>query len=272
MINEREDVYFNKVYILQSLDDGERRTGDEIQSKIRNISLKDHSIDVELIDLKSTNDFFKTIQAIKSTIPNGTLPFIHFEIHGSKDGLVLTSGDFISWSNLKEPLRDTNILTKNNLFISLATCFGAHLLNIYKPWEPCPFYGYIGPLASAGNRDLEDSYSVFFEVLLLENNFAKAISALLDTVPSNSNNYAYLNCFGYFKMLTDLYKEQNNNPRIWNARVKEIVNKHKERHPQNKLSNNELRKQVERLLLTGKEDEEFERMAEVFFHKRKEYL
>jgi len=271
MIKEREDVYFNKVFILQSLEDKERRTGDEIELKIKNISFKTRNIEVKLTDIKSSDEFFRTIQGINSAVSNGTLPFIHFEIHGSDEGLGLSNGDYITWNKLKEPLRDINILTKNNLFISLATCFGAHLLKIYKPWEPCPFYGYIGPLKSADNRDLEASYSIFFETLLLENNFAKAISDLLNAAPSNPNNYAYLNCYGYFKMLKDLYKEENKNPRIWNTRVKEIMNKYKERPNHKKLSGKELKKLVERLLLTGKEDEEFDKMEEVFFHQRPHY-
>ena len=81
----------------------------------------------------------------------------------------------------KEALRNLNIKSKNNLFISLATCYGGHLLKIYKPWETCPFFGYIGPSELVYNLDLEASYSAFFETLLTENDFSKAIEKLQNT-------------------------------------------------------------------------------------------
>lgn len=263
---ERTEVYFNKVFILQSLKN-ERRTGDEIEIKIKNISYRDNRTTGKLIDIESKQHFFKILGDIKNESLTGTLPFIHFEIHGSVEGLELDTGEQIQWDQLKEPLREINKIAKNNLFVSLATCFGAHLLKLYKPWETCPFYGYIGPLKEVRSIEVEASYSTFFEVLLLENDFAKAIKALQDTVPTNSNNYVFLNCYAYFDRLMTMYKEENLNPRIRSARIKDVVRKFKEGHPNTGLSNNEIKKHAERLFLTNKEDEEFERMRTVFLHE-----
>jgi hypothetical protein len=265
-MKEKDEVYFNKIFILQSLIN-ERHTGEEIEIKIKNISYKKKNIDVLLIDVLDKHHFFKVLDDIKNQVAKGILPFIHFEIHGSILALVLANEEQITWEELKHPLLEINKMTHNNLFVSLATCYGAYLLKIYKPWEPCPFYGYIGPMAEVKNIEVEASYSIFFEVLLLEDDFSKAIEALQNTIPTNSINYAFLNCYGYFDKLISLYKEGSLDPRVRAARAKQIVKKFKKRNPDSGLSNNEIKKQAERQILTHKEDEEFERMRKVFLHE-----
>lgn len=266
MEKEKEDVYFNRIFILQSLPSDERRTGDEIELKIKYLSYRGAPISVELSDIFTPDDLFQTLDKIKGLVSTGILPFIHFEIHGSKQGLVLSNNELVEWHKLKGILLDLNKKTKNNLFISLATCHGGHLLKIYKPWEPCPFYGYIGPTEEVYNLDLEASFSSFFETLLTENNFARAIEQLQLTVDGNSSKYAFLNCYGYFDRLIKLYKEENNNPRIRNDRVKDIIKKYKIRYPGRRLTNKEIKREADRLVLTNAEDEEFERMRKIFLH------
>jgi hypothetical protein len=264
---EKEDVYFNKIFIIQSLPSDQRRTGDEIELRIKYLSYRGNLVNVELTDINSSDDLFQTLNSINRLVSSGVLPFIHFEIHGSKQGLSLANNELVEWHKLKDILLDLNKKTKNNLFISLATCYGGHLLKIYKPWEPCPFYGYIGPTEEVYPLDLEASFSEFFETLLTENDFAKAIEKLQLTVDGNSSKYAFLNCYGYFDRLIKLYKEEIDNPRIRKERVKEIIKKYKSRYPENKLTSKELKKEAERLVLTNAEDEEFERMRKIFLHE-----
>lgn len=267
MKREKEDVYFNKIFILQSLPSNEKQTGIEIELRIKYLSFKNKSIGAELIDIHTSVDLYQTLDRVKELIPGGILPFIHFEIHGSKQGLVLSNDELVEWDKLKGVLLDLNKKTKNNLFVSLATCYGGHLLKIYKPWEPCPFYGYIGPTEEVYNLDLEASFSTFFETLLTENDFAKAIEQLQLTVEGNSSKYAFLNCYGYFDKLMTLYKDENKNPRIRNERVKDIIKKYKEHYPLKRLTNKEIKREAERLVLTNAEDEEFERMKKIFLHE-----
>ncbi|MBI1767637.1 MAG: hypothetical protein HYR67_04615 [Bacteroidetes bacterium] len=267
MILEKENVYFNRIFIIQSLPDGDKRTGDEIELKIKYISFKESSITVELIDVDSRSSFFNELKKIRELIPNGILPFIHFEIHGNEHGLVLSNNELLEWNDLKEPLRDLNKRTKNNLFISLATCYGGYLLRIYKPWEACPFYGYIGPIGIAFDNDLEASYSAFFETLLLTNDFANATEKLQETVEGNSKLYISMNCSQYFNNLVAQYKEENKNPRIQNERVKQIVKNLKKEYSNRGVSNKKIKREADRFFLTNKEDEEIEKMSKIFFHK-----
>jgi hypothetical protein len=265
MVSEKENVYFNRIFVIQSLPEGDRRTGDEIELRIKYISFKDPSITVELIDIDSRSAFFNSLKLINRLIPNGILPFIHFEIHGNKQGLVLSNNEFVEWSDIKEPLRYLNKQTKNNLFISLATCYGGYLLNLYKPWEACPFYGYIGPISTAIDIELEASYSAFFETLLLTNDFANATEKLQETVEGNSKLYICINCTQYFNHLTSQYKEENKNPRIRNDRVMQITRHLKKEYPNRSIK--EIKREADRFFLTNKDEEEIEKMSRVFFHK-----
>lgn len=266
-MKERDEVYFNKIFIIQSLSSNERPTGREIESKIKYLSYKDLPINVQLIDVHTSDELIGALIEINAVIPKGILPFIHFEIHGSKQGFILSNNELVEWNKIKDTLLTINKSTKNNLFISLATCYGGYLLNIYKPWEPCPFYGYIGPTEEVYNRDLEASYSVFFEILLTLNDFAKAIEMLQMTVDGNSGKYAFLNCYGYFDRLMKLYKEENENPKVISRRTNDIIKKYKERNPQGILTNKELRREVAKLLFNKAEDHEFEKMRKIFFHE-----
>lgn len=265
-MSERLNIYFNKIFILQSLR-YERRTGDEIFTKVRQISFRDGSITGVLIDIRDKEHFFQVLSGIRHESIRGIKPFIHFEIHGSVEGFELDTGERIAWELLKEPLREINKTTGNNLFISLATCFGAYLLKIYKPWETCPFVGYISPLREVKNHELEASYSVFFEVLLLEKDFDKAIKALQDTVPRNPKDYVFLNCVGYFDRLISIYKGEKDDPKKRTARAKAIERKFRLKNPGTRLSSKEIKRHADRLLLT-EEENEIQRMRAVFLHER----
>jgi len=267
MRREKEDVRFNRIFIIQSLGADERQTGNEIELLIKHLSFQGKNISVELTNIEESSGLFRTIEKIDNLIPSGILPFIHFEIHGSKQGLELSNDELVEWDKLKEPLRNLNIKTKNNLFISLATCYGGHLLKIYKPWETCPFFGYIGPTEPIKHLDLEASYSAFFETLLTENDFSKAIEKLQNTVNGNSSKYAFLNCHGYFNRLMDTYKEENQNPRIRNQRTKDLITKFKQRYSDKGLSNKEIKREADRLILTNAEDDLFEEWRKTFFHE-----
>lgn len=82
---------------------------------------------VEDIRITSKKAFFRIMKRIKEEIKNiGVLPYIHFECHGCPNGLSLEGKGTIKWSDLSSHLTEINILSKNNLFLSFATCYASH--------------------------------------------------------------------------------------------------------------------------------------------------
>jgi hypothetical protein len=108
--------------------------------------------------------------------------------------------------------------SRNNLFISLATCYGANFLYIYDLWKECPFYGYVGPISEVDTRDVENSYSAFFEALLDTQNFDFAIQALRQTKETNSSSYLFATCHIFFEHLVRKFGGDRKNSRIQRER------------------------------------------------------
>ena len=257
-------VRFNKVCILQSLDEAERQTGDEIYSLIKYTSLK-YPIFYTLVHLDSSRDLFSALQNIKlQTTQEKVIPYIHFEIHGTKEGFQMNNNDVVRWEQLKHPLLEINKLTGNNLFVSLATCFGAYLFKILNLREPCPFYGYICPDHEVGNVKVEADFSIFFETLLVEKSFDRAIETLLYSTPDRSPNYSYLNCYGLFDMMAEKYRSKNRNRgRV----VNNLISSYRTHHPTSKLTVNQVRSKVKYPLRNGWEKKELETMKKYFTHE-----
>jgi hypothetical protein len=261
------NLEFNKIFIIQSLADDER-TGDEINKRIGFVLLrqKDDIIKNELIDVSNSSEFFNALTKVLQSISEGYYPYIHFEIHGCPSGFVLLNDDFVGWDQLKAPLLEINVRCKNNLYVSLATCYGAGLIRLFKPWEVCPFFGYIGPEHEVDTPEVEATYIEYFDSLLTERSFSKALIQLRKTVPGNEENYQVLNCLEYFRMLYELSREQGrfSNPREINQLKKTIVNDMKKTHP-NK-SKKELRKVVERLDFEKYEENAYKKIRKIFLH------
>ena len=153
---EEGSIYFNKIIVLQSLDANGRKTGTEIYDDI--ISRRawaDPNLSTELVNIDNKKHLFYYLNKLKQDSSSyGILPFIHWEMHGFEDGLVLTSDESIYWEEILNALRDINIASKNNLFISVSTCFGGRIQFIIDITQPCPFRGFIGPMEVIGDNDL----------------------------------------------------------------------------------------------------------------------
>jgi hypothetical protein len=61
------------------------------------------------------------------------LLYLHFEMHGCREGLMLNSGELLSWEELYQYFVLINSRLQNQLFVSLATCFGAYIINSVDP-------------------------------------------------------------------------------------------------------------------------------------------
>ncbi len=171
------------------------------------------------------------------------LPYLHFEMHGSKnkDGLILKTGELVKWDMIYKGLQSINITSKNNLFISMASCYGAYLIKAYKKVnEPCPFYGFIGPLNNIGERDLEDSYENYFTKLLDTKDFTRAIKELKASNIDNPNEYIFLNSDAYFDLIIDNLQKKDEKSKTFKDLYKSARNDKRFSHVSNNILRNVL--------------------------------
>jgi hypothetical protein len=101
---------------------------------------------INFYKVKDSTDLFSILDDIADASKNkGLKPWVHFEMHGQVDGLRLMNEELVPWNQLAKPIRLINTNCGNNLFVALATCYGAHFLKLYKRFDlSAPFYGYVG--------------------------------------------------------------------------------------------------------------------------------
>src|SRR4051794_29565573 len=96
------DIKFNCIVIIQSMDDP--KPGQEIERTIRYTCMREDLEDnmVQLFNVVTKRDLFELLYSIyvQSKFSN-CKPFLHFEMHGSEDGIVLRSGERIIWKGLE---------------------------------------------------------------------------------------------------------------------------------------------------------------------------
>jgi len=98
-------------------------------------------------EIKSSQELINTLKEIAQLVKNGLLPIIHLESHGDKEnGIEIgMSKEMVSWQVLVEPIRNINVLSKNNLCMVITACFGFYAIRPTSIDEPTPFFMLISP-------------------------------------------------------------------------------------------------------------------------------
>jgi hypothetical protein len=80
----------------------------------------------------------------------GRLPILHLSMHGNATGISLTSGDFLSWDELRRFLLPLIRTMRGGLLVCMSSCFGSSgcRMAMYSDGEPC-FWALVGNRGSA---------------------------------------------------------------------------------------------------------------------------
>lgn len=112
---------------------------------------------------------------------------------GNKNGLRLASGDLVSWEELYADLVRINVAIKNELFITMAVCYGNYLLCTAQINRPTAFRGMIGSFEEIYEYDLVIRYEEFYKELFESLDINKAYDRLLKANPTLPDSYK---CYG----------------------------------------------------------------------------
>jgi hypothetical protein len=187
---------FNKIYVIESLFPEDEKSGEILHNDIirRKIEQTKSGIEHELILVNNKEEFFKAFDYIRQEVIYRLVnPIIHFEIHGCKEGFVLNSDELIEWKDLQMRLLELNLLTKNNLFLSLATCYGGHIHKVISPRMWTPFWGYVGLLDEVYEDQVMAGFQEFFDELLTSLNFGTATQRLNQNNPKLPTEFYFCN-------------------------------------------------------------------------------
>lgn len=205
-------IYFNKIYVIESLEDSDKKTGTLLHNDIikRKIEQQNSECASSLNIIKNRSEFDSLFIEIKyEIIFNLVNPYLHFELHGSEDGLILSSGELVSWVELTSKLRDMNIISKNNTFVSLASCYGGYFFNGIDFKKRSPVWGYVGTLEEVSESDVMVGFHEFFEELFNSKSFGRATEKLNSDIDPKIK-FRYMNVESMFIHIIDKFFEDEN--------------------------------------------------------------
>ncbi|QIL42387.1 hypothetical protein G7074_25870 [Pedobacter sp. HDW13] len=176
----KQTIYFNFIYVIESLGAGEVKTGTNIYNDVLRYKVKLHEgFGTQLLPVANKVEFIAALNEIcERTGPLSHRPYLHLEIHGNRAGLGINNGELITWDELYSLLVRINEKLQNQLFLSLATCYGAYLFNAISPFNRSPFFGFVGNVQKIPSGEIEYAFSEYFSALLEKLDLDEALLAL----------------------------------------------------------------------------------------------
>jgi hypothetical protein len=265
-LNQARQFEFNSIYVIDSLGPEELQTGSELYNDIirRRLITLDF-VTGHYVHVNTRDELFALLAEIKNKVVQGThFPFLHFEVHGKPEGVVLCSDETVAWNELTGWLRLINIATRNNLFVSLATCHGAYIIGEVLPSEPCPFFACVAPWEKVIAEDVLESFQTFFDFILSVRppekiNFNDAVN-YLNLLNGRAWRYYHYNSELLFEKVFEDYEVALGRGRAHSDRVKELTLQ-VYNQPLNRRSKNSIKREVEERLLRDRhvQKEKFKR-------------
>ena len=107
------------------------------------------------------------------------IPIIHFSCHGNKEGIGLTSGEFVSWDALKGLLSPINKALEGALVICMSSCSGFSGCEMAMSEDgDLPFYGLIGHTETPVWSDAAVAFVTFYHRFFKGTPVVEAVKAM----------------------------------------------------------------------------------------------
>ncbi len=175
-----KNIHFNEIRIFKNLKPGEN-SANKLYEDLSLYKYKHPDIlDIYLDEFETKDDLKKLFEDVKDRIKTKKrFPIIHFEAHGNKEGIRLSSGILISWSELNEDLLSINFLYRNELIVAMGVCFGFYieynaLTALVSIDRRGPYFGLLGSHEELSNDEIYVSFYKFYTKLLNGNDFQTA--------------------------------------------------------------------------------------------------
>lgn len=211
-----------KVFVLESLEEGDRLTGTNLYNDLISYELPLASkLFNKIID---EGDWYGVIEDIKENVQLRDVVFIHLEIHGNSrgTGIVLKNGTEILFDRICEDFRVINKKIGCNLYVTLAVCHGLFLITGLLPLKEMPFCGVIGSQEEIKVKDLELRFYEFYKTFLEFNDIEFAMEELQKANSGIPSSYKYVkpevifynSWISYLKDSSDSDWQKNNTKKV----------------------------------------------------------
>jgi len=217
------EALFNKIWVIESLKNGNLKTGyNLVHDQLAHINFKNPAIEVVYESPENKENFLQILNNIHDDASqNDNYPMIHIDCHGNKDGLEVTSGEIITWEDLRPILIKINIACKLNLVILLASCNGAHLIKVVTKLDRAPFWAVIGSNIEVTVGSVEQNYGEFYRVFADNLDGNAAMKALNQGKQDQEREYHFLSALGLF---VKAYSQYHNDYCVGKGKKQRIEN------------------------------------------------
>lgn len=154
------------VYIIESLHEGDMRTGSNLHDVLRqkSVDYPDFCFTSQYVSIFDKKSFIAKLQEIANDIDKyNKIPILQIECHGDRKYLLLSSNEHVEWVELFNSIRVINEKSRNNLLLNLSMCNGEAVIKEIDPKKRAPFRAVIGPEGEAKAFDLQNAWIKFYD-------------------------------------------------------------------------------------------------------------
>lgn len=212
---------FNHIYVIETLYEDEygqnEQTGKALYRDLLRWSAERHQwLEASYKFVHNSTELFDALTRIKADATTGKIfPLVHIEGHGNQTGLETgkdETREILRWETLTAVFREINVATKNNLLLTIATCYGSNIYKGIRISERAPFFGFIAPLAKVSFGEIAEGFNTFFDSIINTSRFDDAVMALRGPFNGSPPRLTYLHCETLFRKVADNILEEWRNP------------------------------------------------------------
>lgn len=234
---------FNKLYIIESLPDGDLKTGKILYEDLFKWHKENgNSFDAEYLPIKNAeglNLFFDIITSeYRSTYIRPTL---HFETHGNEEGIQLKSGEIYYWNDLLDRLSDINYYSRNYLLLVLALCKGGYVLSAIENHitKRAPFFAAVYSYDIVITEELSRGFYNFYTEIFISRSAKNAMDKLCAEIKNEASHFKLISCAHILKSCFESYLVEHCNRKMVQKRTEGFITKLK--HSNNQIDINKIR-------------------------------
>lgn len=186
--------------IIQSLGKTEKQTGKILSEElIKYKQFKEPNLTCEFYDVNSKNELLELLKKISNETASGKFhPILHFETHGSVEGIQISNGERVSWESLIPLFREINIALKNYLLICFGSCFGGSIISLINPRLRSPFRSVVASVSEVGVEDVLAGFEAFYDCFFFSLDIQKSLDAMNQSTGGEKIKFHHLiseHCF-----------------------------------------------------------------------------
>jgi hypothetical protein len=198
--------------IIESLPENDRKTGQELYSStIRYKLFQEPNLSAEYFDVESKSALLHLLDLLyQRAIAEKYFFVLHFEVHGSDDGLVMRNKESVNWNELVPKFRKINVHFNNLLLIHLAVCKGGNLIGVIAPEERAPFKAIVTTFREISIFSIQTGFEEFYDHFFFSFDIGESTNKFNRIARSPSNHMTLITAEFIFDKLSDIERDQEN--------------------------------------------------------------